>query len=462
MRPEQRHNTATVDVGTPLFFWQRSSFLLARLKKYFPDCWQQLFVLAVLRAAKGPRFKRLELHYETSFFSYMYPGLSFGPMQLAALLRDVGRRRQAISSFMKEDLKDPGAFILFAGHRLITASHTMPFAERGYDSKHRYLPQINLLYIYRVGPQLGRPVYYKQLIGSTPDVSAFADILRESALKKQDCTVIADKGFASEEDFALLQSMQLHYIISIKRGSLLTRGHIPSAPQDYTDLFTFHGRAIHYLCLPQPGYQLFIFFDAQLYADEMAAAAQRQERANDRCQKLQDRECKRRAQGCGRLTDEEWARRQPQSVAQLHQPIPEMGTVTLRTNRMDLTGIQVYHLYKQRQGIEQFFKTYGDSMEWEASYMRDQETQEAWLFLNHLSSLLGVQSICDLAAQEESKNVSFEDLRQMLGKITASHIDGQWQIAPVKKAVQRLMDKLQLSLQLDDLKKALPLGASAH
>lgn len=52
----------------------------------------------------------------------------------------------------------------------------------------------------------GSPVYYKQFIGSTPDVSAFADVLTESTLRHSDCTIIADKGFASESDFGLLDS----------------------------------------------------------------------------------------------------------------------------------------------------------------------------------------------------------------------------------------------------------------
>ena len=46
---------------------------------------------------------------------------------------------------MREDIDKKSAFILFDGHRLITSSKTMPFAELDYDSKQRYMPQINLL-----------------------------------------------------------------------------------------------------------------------------------------------------------------------------------------------------------------------------------------------------------------------------------------------------------------------------
>lgn len=48
------------------------------------------------------------------------------------------------------------------------------------------------------------PVYYKQFLDSTPDVSAFADILNERGISSKKYTVIADKGFAAEEQFEAL------------------------------------------------------------------------------------------------------------------------------------------------------------------------------------------------------------------------------------------------------------------
>ena len=49
------------------------------------------------------------------------------------------------------------------------------------------------------------------------------------------------------------------------------------------------------------------------------------------------------------------------------------------------------------------------------------------------------------------KNISFEDLRLILGKITATKIDGKWTIAPIKKAVQKLAAKLEFQIDEFDL-----------
>ncbi|MCA7113257.1 transposase, partial [Staphylococcus aureus] len=80
-------------------------------------------------------------------------------------------------------------------------------------------PQINLLYMFTLGGDIGYPVYYKQYLGSTLDVSAFSDMLKESTVYADNCTVIADKGFASDDDFSLLEECGLNYVIPLKRGN---------------------------------------------------------------------------------------------------------------------------------------------------------------------------------------------------------------------------------------------------
>lgn len=163
--------------------WKRTEALHKRLQMHFPDQWQQIYVAAFLRLLREPRFKRLQLHFENSILSHVFPELSFTASDNAAMLRTLGKKPQAINSFMREDIDKKSSFILFDGHRLITSSKTMPFAELGYDSKQRCMPQINLLYISSLDENRGAPVYYKQFIGSTPDVSAFADVLTESTLR---------------------------------------------------------------------------------------------------------------------------------------------------------------------------------------------------------------------------------------------------------------------------------------
>lgn len=50
-----------------------------------------------------------------------------------------------------------------------------------------------------------------------------------------------------------------------------------------------------------------------------------------------------------------------------------------------------------------------------------------------------MECIADIARIGEDKNVSFEDLRQTLGKIMASQVNGKWTLAPIKKSVHKLI-----------------------
>lgn len=440
-----------VEAGAVLFFWNRTATLRERLKELFPDLWKAIYVAAVLRAIKEPRFRRLQVHYETSFLAHLMPELSFDAPSNTALLQALGRRRDAISRFMKEDVNKQAVFILFDGHRLITSSKTMELAELGYDSKRRFKPQVNLLYVYSLGDDSSVPVYYKQFLGSTPDISAFSDVLDECGISNRQYTVIADKGFASEDDFAELEEKNLHYVIPIKRGNRFVQPFLPLTPQSYSDLFVYHDRAIQSLKIEGDGFNVFVYYDAQLYANELADAADRAARKNEQKDGKVQAELKRRARGVGKLSAEQMEKLQPQDLKQVLNDIPEMGTVTIRTNRTDLNSHQVYRTYKQRQAIEQFFKTYGASLDFDASYMRNRTGQEAWLFLNHLSATMAMDCMADIARIGEDKNISFDDLRLTLGKIMASKVNGTWTIAPVKRSVQKIITKLGFRLDEFDL-----------
>lgn len=445
-----------VEVGGALFLLSRTNEMRARLQKYFPELWQRIFVTVLLRALKGPRFRRLQTHYETNFLAYVYPDLAFTPQLTASFLQDLGRQRDAIAQYMKEDVKSKDVFILFDGHRLITSSKTMELAEFGYDSKRRFMPQINLLYVYSLGSDTATPVYYKQYLGSTPDVNAFPDILQECGISCKDYTIVADKGFASEEDFNELTKLELSYIIPIKRGSRIVAQDLPLERNSYTDVFTYNSRAIQAFKIEKDGFNLFVYFDAQLYANELADTVERASKRNELIERKIATEQKRRNKGLGRLSDEELEKLHPEDLQEILAKTPEMGTFTLRTNRLDLNSQQIYRTYKQRQAIEQFFKTYGDSMNFEASYMRNQRSQEAWLFLNHLSASIATECLNDIANIGEDQNISFEDLRQTLSKIMATKINDRWSIAPIKNAVKKLMSKLNFTINDNDLLALLP------
>ena len=444
------HLNDVVEVGAVNYFYQRTGDMRDKLKKYFPDSWQMIYAVVLLRTIYDARFRRLEVHYENSILSYLYPDMVFTPPVVKNFLTELGHQRNAISSYMKESLNQMGdRFVLFDGHRLLSASRTMENAEVGYDSKCRYKPQINVIYVYTLGDNTGFPAYYKQYIGSTPDISAYTDILKESGLNGNGnvVTVVTDKGFASSDSFDILEGSGLKYIEPLKRGNQYVSGKVPSSPSGYDALFSYHGRAVQSKKISsEKGVDIYLFFDTQLFEDEISDLASRTEKHNNTVEASRTRETKRRSNNKGRLTDEQLAKLVPLTVKDVLADKQERGTITIKTNRTDLNGEQIYAIWKQRQNIEQYFKTYDDTLDYESSYMRDNASEEAWLFLNHLSCTIGISAIEEISSIGQSKDISLKDLIQTLRKISACRIDEKWTIPPVKRSVQTLGNKLGVDL----------------
>lgn len=107
---------------------------------------------------------------------------------------------------------------------------------------------------------------------------------------------------------------------------------------EYTDVFSYNGRAIQAFKIEQGAFNLFVYYDAQLYANELADAVDRANKRNETLDKKVQAEKGRRAKGKGRLSDEVFAKLQPQELREILSDSPEMGAVTLRTNRIDLNS----------------------------------------------------------------------------------------------------------------------------
>ena len=121
---------------------------------------------------------------------------------------------------------------------------------------------------------------------------------------------------------------------------------------------------------------------------------------------------------------------------------PGMGTAAIRTDRTDLSARAVYEVYKQRQAVEQFFKTYGDTLGMDATWMRSDEATEGLLFLNHLSATIATAIPEAIAAAGHSRDVNYRDCARMLRKVRACRTPDGWQAVPVQRRVSTLCRKL--------------------
>ena len=160
----------------------------------------------------------------------------------------------------------------------------------------------------------------------------------------------------------------------------------------------------------------------------------------------------RRERGKGRLTDEQLEALGPVSLTDSLADRRAMGTISVRTNRTDLSAKTVYCILKQRQAVEHLFKTYDDTLGFEATWMRSDEAMEGLLFLNHLSATIATDITEMIYDAGHSRDTSYRDCVEMAKRMRACRFaDGGWQaVPPVKKRLPLYeslgMDPFDLSL----------------
>ena len=451
LRPPKRelqiikHNSIeNLEYGTAAFLFQSGQKMIEKLKLFFPEQWKEIFAFAVLKCQEQAAFKQMEYLYTTSYLSVLLGDLPLLPSQISIFLKQLGQQRDRISSYMKTDIPDTG-IIMFDGHRLISRSSSLEYARIGYDSKQRFLPQVNLLYLFAVNEGKRLPFYYKQYSGDVPDVSAFSDILTDAGIKNKDVIAIMDKGFTSSENITLLESSSIKYIMAIRRGSKEI-GDLPTHFSLYEKAFTFRGRSIFCSERKMDGKNIFLYYDMDLASNETTDCIERMNKRNNAIAQIKEKEEKRRKKGKGRLTEKELAALVPIDVAKEVQSRHEIGTFALETNCKEYNCAQLFYIYKTRQEIEQSFKAFDDTLDASASYMRNQYAFEAWLFINHLALQLLYSSLGIIADAGMTEQYAFEDLIHFLKGVRVNKINGRWITTKITKHTEKCCKALGITL----------------
>ena len=579
----------TVETAAVGFLYRLTGEMREALKYAFPGFWVYIYVVAMLRAISvmGGRFCKIEGQYKRSYLSHLYPGLDLSKEAMTEFLEALGMLRNDIVTYMEYMRAGDEHVALVDGHRIICSSKGIKIARLGYDTKHRYKPQINLVYLFAKSEgSIGMPEFYKQYSGSTNDMKALEDIVKESSLTLADITLVGDKGCTSAEVTEAAEKSGANYVLGIKRGTYGLSEKTPTI-YEYQGEFSYHSRGIRYFSYECEDHKskIIVYFDCFLFASEassriakrelaagkdvkkaqkdldhrrkeLAKAEKAMERAQSAVARAESRvtltngdlivaqrkkeeaeaqvtvkslsleskqdnlraaksESKKeyaagvvaRAEASEAKAKAELARveaayykkdlqlieeqkklssaqeslemarvrlRQRQESVKAGEKLlaiaeansddlaailaanselkdeltkvgaitRETGTFALKTNRMDLSAEEVYLLYKQRPAIEEFFKIYDKTLRFDASYMQNVSSTEAWMFLNHLSATMAVLALQNIADSGQSNNVSFNGLMDMLSSVRATEKDGCWSVDPVDDNIMNICKRM--------------------
>lgn len=199
---------------------------------------KRLLVIALLRAAYGDiRNRDLQMRYQTSFLSEMYPGVSLSENAVSAFLEKTGAAYSHIVEFMRNRIT------AFAGGRMVVDgmlkdynSETSSMSEFSRKSLKKGSRDVNLMYAF--DPTTQEPIAAKPYPGNMLDSTAMEDFVEEYDIKR--ALMVFDKGFLSRRMLKVVERREgLSCIVPVKSNSVLIERYGLDCPveklQGYND-----------------------------------------------------------------------------------------------------------------------------------------------------------------------------------------------------------------------------------
>jgi transposase len=232
-------------------------------------------------------------------------------------------------------------FVLIDSTHIMSESENLAINRPGYNGSFDFGKQLRLMYIFST--HLKKPVYYRLIQGNIPDISAMRLCVKEMGV--ENVIYIADKGFYSRTNIALLDEQRLQYIIPLRRSNGALE-YTPLEQPNFKKLhnyFMYQGRIIWYYPCQKDGLNLVTFLDERLRVEE----------ERDYLERI--------------LTHPE-----SHSRPAYEQNLPGFGTLTLLGKTISSRDPwQLYEIYKRRNEIEIMFDSYKTFLQADTLYMQN-------------------------------------------------------------------------------------------
>jgi len=99
---ENLKDVTVKEFGATYLLQSMNEDIAGLLKELYPDEWKELFIFSIFRLKNNSPLKNVIYHYNDSYLSEMIDDARVSPKVLGRLLRDIGRRRERITQFLKE------------------------------------------------------------------------------------------------------------------------------------------------------------------------------------------------------------------------------------------------------------------------------------------------------------------------------------------------------------------------
>lgn len=171
-------------------------------------------------------------YFQQSFFSELFPNLSFGINKLSEMLENLGKRTERSDSYIQNLINDAET-VAIDGHCIRSSSKENDLTDFGIKYSTFHDKQVNLLMAYNVDTL--EPIYSDFFNGSFVDKTSLKDTLSRFYFKNT--LFILDNGFYSEENLELLSQNNNAFIIPLSRSFKIYKEAIKETK--YTNVFKY-------------------------------------------------------------------------------------------------------------------------------------------------------------------------------------------------------------------------------
>ena len=401
-----------------LFSTLLSAEIISLKASFKEDVIEKLLCYAMMRWAYQSPIKRVANYHAHDFCSEHWSKESMTDKQVSATLKFMGENRQAVVSWMKEQLPSSttkNSFVMMDSTHISSVSEHLGVNARGYNPSHDFDKQVRLMYLFAA--ELNQPVYYRLINGNITDIKSMSLCIKEMNVKN--VVFIADKGFYSKANIAELKKDAMHYIIPLQRTNSLI-DFSPLRKVDFkkklTDYFKYQERIIWYYTYQNEEQQFVTFLDEKLRVKEESDYLLRVK-----------------------------SHPEQNTMDKFYEKLTRFGTLTLNYDLAEsLTPQQLYEAYKQRNEIEVMFDSYKNFMDADKTFMQDRYVLEGWLMANFLAMMAYYKLFNRLKKQNLLQKYSPKDIIELSKAIYKLKVNGQWKTSEITVKVKSLFKKIDI------------------
>ena len=391
-----------------------------------------LYTLALLRSSYiDIKNRDIQIAYETSFASEMYPGLAMSENSISNFLLKVGMEYRFIHQFMTKRVKKMTAEnkkLVIDGMLKDNNSQTNSYSEFSRKGAKKGSKDDCLVYAY--DPETKEPIAAKLYQGNMLDQRSVEDFVTSYNLSN--CLMIADKGYFTVEVFNKLKQIEgLTYVVPIKNNSKLVKDSNIAGQID--SLLCYKDEVIFYKKVALgDGNFLYAYKDPKCaYEQEIGYVQHSQKRGTYTDKKHKDK-------------------------------LNEFGMIVF-ISKIDLDPLTIYEAYATRSEIEVMFSLYKSILDLDTVNVQGEYRLIATELINFLSVIIttrvrkvlsktqvvvDVRKNGDVVKKEIDKIYSYRQVMHYLSKCKKVRIEenGEWMNNQKLKYISRLSEALGMGV----------------